>query len=713
MDDQRPGFAADSVDTYQFADIVIDAARRDVRRSGAPIRLGKLTYELLLLLVESSPNVVTREDVAKRLWNGRPVTSDTIRQRVKLLRKALGDNADNPRYLSVVRGQGYRIIPNVVLSASAPETIPTWPRRRLVAAGLLFTIGVALLSAYQLDLGNGEELNSSLDSISMLDRDKSIAILPFESLATNSDDLYFVDGIHNDLLTQLAKIGSLRVISRTSVLEYQDHKKNLRIIGDELNVATILEGSVQRSGESVRINVQLIDAESDEHVWAERYDRKLTAQNLFEIQTEIATAVANQLQAILSSDDLVRLEERPTENTLAYNYFLIGNARTRRTMEKQTPPGAIDAYRRAVAEDPQFALAWAALSRSQSARYAFVDRTDDSLELARQSVERAFALNPNLPEAHLAMAYYYYRGFHDYNAALQELAIAEQGMPGDALIHTARAQITAEMGDLQQSMISRSKVIELDPRNVQQLQLLGFAHARLHNYQQAESIFDRAIEIDPDNAASYQFKANNILWRDGDSASARELLASAPIKNRFHEANWRLSLYERDFDAALAYLDDWPMEVIDLQRLYMPKDWFYGITHELAGSTDEATRYFSEARAKIGRKMKSAPEDSRVLVAYADVLAHQGEHESAIAYAHRALVSTQMTKGKRFIPGIQLNAVMTFVAAEEFNTAVTMLDEYLSSPQIWSAEGLLPDPRFDVIRDDPAFTAVAEKYRRQ
>jgi DNA-binding winged helix-turn-helix (wHTH) protein len=247
MEPKVPKPASPKLAAYLFGDITLDPARRTVRRGGADIRLGKLTYELLLMLIEAAPSVVTQEEVAERLWNDRHVTQDTIRQRVKLLRKALDDDVENPRYFKVVRGQGYRIIPDVeTIDLNLPPSV-SLGRRPLVAA---IAVVIALVIAYWVAPGPQPTADVSEYVARSIPNDKSIAVLPFESLIPDSDNTFFVDGFHNDLLTQLSKLSSLKIISRTSVMEYQDKKKNLRQIGDELNVATILEGSVQRSGDT-------------------------------------------------------------------------------------------------------------------------------------------------------------------------------------------------------------------------------------------------------------------------------------------------------------------------------------------------------------------------------------------------------------------------------------------------------------------------------
>jgi len=686
---------------YRIDDITLDTARCRISRGEAEIQVGKLTFELLVLLVESAPATVTREQAADRLWKNRIATPETIRQRVKLLRKALGDNSDNPRYIGVIHGQGYRLIPDVVAQAAAsvaPKTSRTWFAAASIAVAILVTFSLYIGSAY--------------DS-RPIPADRSIAVLPFESLSpAGADDDDFVDGVHNDLLTELAKLGDLRVISRTSVLEYRGTVRNLRDIAGELDVATILEGSVQRAGDAVRINAQLIDAATDEHLWAETYDRTLTAENLFAIQRDMATSIAGALQAVLSVDELERLSEPPTRNTRAHNFYLIGNSAIRNSNNLVSFRQAAEAYRQAVDEDPEFALAWAMLSRAHSALYFFVEHSDAHLQRAREALEQAFAIEPDLAEAYFAQGYYYYHGFRDDEAALVAWAKAEQGMPGSAALFRARAYLARRMGNWETAIENLERAVELDPRNLEQLSVQWFTYAQLRDYERAERIIDRMIAIAPDQPRTYGSKAFLSLRRDGDSASMRAVLDAAPMLIRAPSMRWRAALYERDYAAALAQLDNWTAEAIDTQLTYQPRAWFYAITHALVGERELAARQFEAARLKIEAELVDRPDDPRLLIALAGVLAHEGHGQRASALAAKAARHFSITMDAVAAPNVHLNAIMALIAAGELDAAISELDSYLSAPAVWSIEGLSPDPRLDPLRSYPAFAALIRKYGR-
>ncbi len=554
---------------------------------------------------------------------------------------------------------------------------------------------------------------------------RSIAVLPFSNdSAAEENAEFFANGIHDELLTQLAKISSLKVISRTSVMEYRDSLKNMREIGEELGVATILEGGVQRSGNAVRINVQLIDAETDEHLWADSYDRELTAENVFAIQTEMATSIADTLQATLSPQEIERLAEVPTRNLRAYDFYLSGNDYFNRPDNLTAPSLAARQYQRAVEEDPGFALAWAGLARAHSQVYFFrVDPSESRRTLARESVERAFALAPDLPEAHLAMAFFHYHGLRDYDSALRELAIAEPGLPGDSLVYLARAFIYRRMGEFAQASVNLDRAIELDPRNLEQLMAQVFNYGILREYTRAEEYLDRVLDVAPDASIPHFVRAVYDICNDGNFAAARNWARSPPadLGTSPQWLGWTAAIYERDYETALTYLDALDIDVSNFptgsalvwQDFYAPSASYYGVTYLLAGQTDLARAQFQIARRQVEQALESNPEDSRLLLALGELLAGLGEREAATIAAQRAMESLPTSRDAVEGRAYQLAAIVrVFLLAGDFDSALEELDDYLSSPGFWSIEGLLPDPRFDPIRDDPRFQMLVEKYRR-
>ncbi|HEY5622422.1 MAG TPA: hypothetical protein VIV14_01590 [Gammaproteobacteria bacterium] len=545
---------------------------------------------------------------------------------------------------------------------------------------------------------------------------RSIAVLPLENLSPDPDNAYFADGIHDDLLTQLSKIGALKVISRTSVMGYRDTDKNIRTIGGELGVATILEGGVRRAGDAVRINVQLIDAETDEHLWAETYDRQLSAENIFAIQREMATSIASALQAMLSPQETARLNELPTRNTQAYDFFLTGNEYFRRNDRIAGTPLAVQMYTRAVEEDPEFALAFAALSRAHSRMVWWgVDRSDSRRDMARDAVQRALELAPDLPEAHLAMGYYYYRCYRDYDNALAEFAVAELGMPGGMEIFEARSIIQRRLAQWEESLANLERAIELDPRNNVLPYEQALTYLLLDDTVRADEYFDRALELAPDDVTSYLDKfVLSSFYKNGDVAALNAAIENAPMQlgDLGRGSAVEAALYERRYDAALELLADFESDVYQDITWFSPPALMRGEIYDLSGQPELARPAYEIARAQVEAALETASEDPRLYVALGTALAGLGESEAAVRAARRAIELLPTSRDAFFGPGYQLGAAMVLIAAGDHDAAFEELDAYFAAPRLWSIDALAPHPRVDPIRDDPRFQALIEKYGR-
>ncbi len=612
--------------------------------------------------------------------------------------------------IALILSWAYEITPEGMKRShevEATESISHVTGRKLdfaIIGALVLALGFVVYN-YVLDQPPGASAGS-------VDR-RSIAVLPFsnESAAEENAE-FFANGIHDNLLTQLARISALKVISRTSVIEYRDTTKNMRQIGRELGVATILEGGVQRAGNSLQINVQLIDVETDEHLWAEVYDRELTAENIFAIQREMATSIAEALQATLSPQEVDQLSRVPTQNTRAWDFFLSGADYERRREYRL----ALQQYERAVAEDSEFALAWTAVSRRHSYDYFWgIDRTEARLAQALEAVERAFEQSPDLPQAHLAMGDYYWQGFRDFDSSLEEYTIAELGMPGDADLYGALANLYRRVGEWDESLANYERAIELDPRNINHRLELARTYSPLRDYQQAEQAVERALEIAPGDAALYGDTLRIPAFRDGDYSLFKAAIENPPIalpKDWDALAVWEGALYDRDYAAALSLLDDAEFDVYTaMPWRYVPIASLYGVTYHLAGERELAEQQFQAAREQLEAEFEATSKDPRFLNALGRVLAGLGENEEAVRMARQAIDVTSRDTYAR--PNYQLDAIFVFVMAGDSDAATEELDAYLGAPGSWSIEGLLPDPRLDPIRDDPRFQSLVEKYRRQ
>src|SRR6266853_4287173 len=362
--------------------------------------------------------------------------------------------------------------------------------------------------------------------------DKSIAVLPFESLSDDKENAYFADGIQDDVLTNLSKISDLKVISRTSVMPYRGKGSNVREIGKALGVATLLEGSVRRVGNRVRVNVQLINTENDEHLWAEDYDRELT--DVFAIQTDLARKIASELQAKLSPSEKAQFERKPTENGEAYLAFVQAHDLSCTFEDFEKLKQGEQLFERALNLDPNFALAVARYSQLESWIVHTFDPTPARREKARALAERALQLQPDLPEAHLALGISYYYGDNNYDAALKEFEIAQRGLPNEAEAYLAMGAIQRRQGRWAESTANLEKASGLNPKDIWSLQNLTFNYQMLRNYDAANKTIDRALTLKPTAVELLEAKSKLAIAGKGDLSVAEkafETVKSMPLTN--------------------------------------------------------------------------------------------------------------------------------------------------------------------------------------
>jgi serine/threonine-protein kinase len=589
----------------------------------------------------------------------------------------------------------------------------------VIAATLVLVAALAIWTSNRLTIG---------PAFTDFDR-KSIAVLPFENLSADPDDAYVTDGIHNDLLTQLAKIDGLKVISRTSVMDYRKSRKNVRQIGRELDVVTVLEGSVQRVGNEVRVNVQLIDALTDDHLWADAYDSEFTVKNILSIQRDMTNSIAMALQATLSPKATALINAVPTKNTRAYDFYLSGNEFFARIDRRKSVPLAVSQYQRAVAEDPDFAMAWAALANAHMEMYVdrFLDRTAPRLEKAKDALAHASALAPESPETFIAWGAYY-SAIGDYDKALTNYRQAGQDLPGDGRVYGWRAAILERAGRWDESTEAWTQAVELDPRNVAILQGQAYTYIFLRDYARAEQIYNRVLELRPDLSEAYLFKGAIIPFlRDGDFAAVQAALEHPlteslddNLRNTF---GWYAATYERDYAKALEYVENWQVDEYGRLFRYLFKESFFGATYRLAGQSELADRSFRAAIILIDAAIaeiesnppKAIPEEHAILLtARAEALAGLGQAEQASLFARQAIDLMPYTKDAVWASIIRHGAVRkVLVTAGDHDEAIATLETYLAAPGRLSIEGILPDPHMDPIRDDPRFVALVEKYKRR
>lgn len=353
--------------------------------------------------------------------------------------------------------------------------------------------------------------------------EKSIAVLPFDNFSGKAENSYFADGIQDDILTSLSKIGDLKVISRTSVMAYRGNQKNARQIGKELGVSAILEGSVRREGDRVRVNGQLINAETDEHIWAEEYDRDLTS--VFAIQTDLAQRIALELRAQLSPREKAGMLHKPTENGEAYLAFVEAHNLQNSVEDLGKLRQAQQLYERAIKLDPNFVFALANLSILHSWVYHIYDPGETERDLARQYAERALALAPDSPEAHLARGYWLYYGPADFDGALAEFALAQRGLPNDAQTYLVIGAIQRRQGKWKESTANLEKAVNLNPNDPWPLQNLFFNYAMQRDFEAAGRVVERALALSPTSFSLHGLQAQLAIQSRGDLSVAEKGLA--------------------------------------------------------------------------------------------------------------------------------------------------------------------------------------------
>jgi TolB-like protein/Flp pilus assembly protein TadD len=545
--------------------------------------------------------------------------------------------------------------------------------------------------------------------------DKSIAVLPFQSLSDEKENAYFADGIQDDILTNLSKISDLKVISRMSVMSYRgDAVRNAREIGKALGVATLLEGSVRRVGNRVRVNVQLIDANNDEHIWAEDYDRDLT--DVFAIQTDLAQKIASALQAKLSPTEKARLDNRPTQNPDAYLLFVQAHDYANRMdMFNDTSLKAIPLFEQAIKLDPTFALAFAGLSMVQSWIYHSSDPIPTRREKARLNADEALRLQPDLPEGHLALGFSYYYGDRDYEHALAEFEIAKRGLPNDAQAYLAIGAIQRRQGKWAESTANLEKAAALDPKNTNVLIQLCFSYIAQRNFETADKMLDRAIAASPQSFQPRALKGfMAVLWK-GDLSAGEKVFSSVPPESDESGLTtwgraWILTL-QRKFPDALQLLERFRGETMfTTTTAPCPKSLLEGEIYRLQGDKTKAQESFETARMVSEKLLREVPGDAARHAQHGLILAALGQKQEAIAEGKRAV--ELLPESQDALDGPQCTSALAeiYACSGELDEAFRLLDHLFAIPSNLTVPMLKLDPAWDPLRKDPRFQALIDKY---
>lgn len=771
MPDSAPDKIGDTVARSQksvqlrVGDLVLDTGKRQVSRSGELVELPKLSYRLFAALASAAPDVLTHQELIARVWDGRVVSAETVTQRIKLVRHALGDDASNPRYIGLVRGQGYRMLQTVETLPSEDEDFGVEEAKRsngvstalkdaspmlrgvyfaaiavLATAGLLFAYG-----AFSPRTDHGPIDPATAGS-------RSVAVLPLKNRSAAESDAFFVDGIHDDILTSLAKVNSLKVVSRTSVEQFRDTEKTIGEIGQELGVAAILEGSVQRAGDRIRVNVQLIDVRTDTHLWVNSFDEELTVANVFSMQSDIANAIAQSMQSVLSVEEHSRIANAPTESLAAYEAYLRGVQLLRRRTGA-TIEAAIVQFKEAIRHDSQFAAPYVGLADGYQLLPSYASRpAEDLLPLALTAANAAIDLDPENGPAYASLAMVH------FEARRLRISAITSNDPEPIFLHALKlspnyatgyqwyGEYLAASGRPEEAVIQFERGAEIDPLSPILNHVYAHALRNLGHFAKAEARFRKAIEIDPGFARAYQGLASfyfsngrladaalaaqqaallnpagatnfallsNIYVQLGDDVQAARWLAEA---NRLQQngfssrrATTLLHLYRKEYAAAAGEarrgLDKFPQDSLFLNVL---KNYYLN-----EGETESAVRLYEQAFPELFASDDPEVDKHNYLIAIdcARVMQKANRHAEARAMLQRA---QQIIDNHPPQYGNKLHLLRAAIHSLNADTQSALASLRRAIDMGWYRYTFYhfdQDPNFDNIRGEPEFQLMAAEMR--
>jgi TolB-like protein/Tfp pilus assembly protein PilF/tRNA A-37 threonylcarbamoyl transferase component Bud32 len=590
----------------------------------------------------------------------------------------------------------------------APARVWRWSRRNPILAG---AVAACLLLALAVVWLLGEKLFVPKTVVP----EKSIAVLPFENLSRDPDNAFFTGGVQDEILTALARIADLKAISRTSVMEYKSGiARDLREIGQQLGVAHVLEGSVQRSGNRVRVNAQLVDTRTDAHLWAQTYDRDLA--DVFAIQSDIAKAIANQLQAKLSVSEQRAIAQPPTTDL---NAFLLYNraksllvSTTMSTGLEQKFLQAIDLLNQAVARDPSFFLAYCQLAYTHDQLYFLAfDHTPARLALAEGAIRAAFRLRPNAGEAHLARGENLFRGHLDYDGALAELDIARRTLSNDPPIFELTGFIQARQGKHEDALRNLERALQLDPRHLYTLQHIAVLYGLLRRYAEEAAVLDRCLTINPNDIDTKVARAHLDVYWKADPRPLHRIIDSIRAENPGAVPtladNWlTCALAERDASAAEAALEALGGNTFGNDAVLLSRSFGEGLIARMTNDEPKARAAFAAARAEQEKRLQAQPNYGPALCVLGLIDAGLGRRKEALEEGRRAVELLPVAKD--FINGVHMIEYFAIIAAwtGEKDLACEQLAIATRLPGYISYGELKLLPWWDPLRGDPCFEKI-------
>jgi len=547
------------------------------------------------------------------------------------------------------------------------------------------------------------------------DGNKSIAVLPFATLSDDRNDVYFADGVQDQILTNLAKVSDLKVISHTSVRQYKTGaERNIREIGRQLGVGYIVEGSVQRARDRLRINAELIDAHTDSHIWAETYDR--TAADLFAIQSELAQSIVTQLKTKLSPEQKAAIEERPTQDLDAFESYLqaktVIDSYVNATDVRAAILQSLRSLDDAITRDPNFVSAYCYIARANDLLYFFdLDPTPERVTLAEAAVNNALRLRPDSAEAHFARADYLFRCRRDYDRALEELAIARPGLPNSSPFFILSGYINRRRNNFPQAERDFSTAFAIDPRNPNAYNLLADTYVLERRLAEAVQVADNVLAAGETVPIVYYRRASSIQSGTGDIGPLRDVLTKYPdmefAGGQTPTRVW-ISMLDRDYARAEKFLADSPRK--DFQDIdfsfYFPKSWYEAMIAREKGDAAKATAAFRECREILAQRLVVKPEHARTIAVLAQVDANLGQKDLAVSEAQHAIdlmpTSKDIYDGALVLEGL----AQVYTWTGDRDRAIETLQKLVAMPGYTNYGRLKLHPLWAPLRGDPRFEKI-------
>jgi serine/threonine-protein kinase len=624
------------------------------------------------------------------------------------------DNLGNPQVPEKLK-RGKR---SKQASAVRPITFPRWPKVTLVVTLLVSAVALVISSLIFFHRALPQRTTAPAPEAATTSAlaaipEKSIAVLPFENLSDEKENAYFADGVQDEILTGLSRVADLKVISRTSVMQYKTGtQRNLREIATDLGVAHVLAGSVQRAGGRVRVNAQLIDARTDSQLWGERYDRDVA--DVFAIESEVAGKIVAQLQAKISPSEKAAIEKAPTTDLLAYDLYLRAQALFADTSDavhaREKLPQAAQLLDEALARDPNFLQAWCLLSRVHGVAYfRGHDHTPARLDLAKAALDRAMRLQPDAGEIHLALANYYYHGFRDYGRARSELAIARKTLPNNADVFRHTGMIDRREGHWEEATRNLERALELDPRNFFILQQLAFAYQWQRRYADEARTYDRALTTVPADQNSRMLRAQIAFDWQADTQPFQTTLAALVAEDprvALDIDTLPYSFCDRTWAAATRILTNYPREGVAKNGVNYPYAYWEGVVARCQGDSRTARAAFAAARREVQKIVEQQPDFAAALSLLGMIDAGLEKKEEALKEGQRACELLPISKDAIDGADIAINLAQIYAWTGEKDRAIEQIAAVERVPNPLSYGLLKLHPDWDPLRGDPRFEKI-------